>query len=164
MQTPLQLDIWLQSYKDFFNAKNNIKQRNWNTIFANISKPLSPTSDSFLLIMSHLLNASFHVFLHMISAQYLQVKTFAKFVVQVKLCNVCRKFNQASQCQLSRAFMKTYQMCVYLYWCKKVFCKHFFFNMFYIIPELYDLRHSSNHQFSDVPMTWALEKEITHWN
>ena len=27
MQTPLQLDIWLQSYKEFDNAKNNIKQR-----------------------------------------------------------------------------------------------------------------------------------------
>ena len=54
MQTPLQLDIWLQSYEEFVNGKNNIKQRNWNTVFANISKPLSPTSDSFLLIMSHM--------------------------------------------------------------------------------------------------------------
>ena len=51
MQTPLQLDIWLQSYEEFVNAKNNIKERNWNTVFANISKPISPTSDSFLLIM-----------------------------------------------------------------------------------------------------------------
>ena len=44
MQTPLQLDIWLQSYEGFDNAKNNIKQRNLNTVFANISKTTSPTS------------------------------------------------------------------------------------------------------------------------
>ena len=30
MQTPLQLDIWLQSYEEFVNAKNNIKHRNLN--------------------------------------------------------------------------------------------------------------------------------------
>ena len=54
MQTPLQLDIWLQSYEGFGNAKNNIMQRNLNTVFANISKTTSPTSDSFLLIMSQL--------------------------------------------------------------------------------------------------------------
>ena len=44
MQIPLQLDIWLQSYEGFVNAKNNIKQRNLNTVFANISKTASPTS------------------------------------------------------------------------------------------------------------------------
>ena len=47
--------IWLQSCEGFINnAKNNIKQRNLNTVFANISKKTSPTSDSFLLIMSHI--------------------------------------------------------------------------------------------------------------
>ena len=56
MQTPLQLDIWLQSYEWFINGKNNIKQRNLNTVFANISKTTSPTSDSFLLIMSPILS------------------------------------------------------------------------------------------------------------
>ena len=56
MQTPLQLDIWLQSYEEFVNAKNKVKQRNWNTVFANISKPISPTSDSFLL--DHVINVS----------------------------------------------------------------------------------------------------------
>ena len=30
MQTPLKLDIWVQSYEDFVNAKNNIKQKNLN--------------------------------------------------------------------------------------------------------------------------------------
>ena len=55
MQTPLQLDIWLQSYEGFVNAKNNIKQGNLNTVFANISKTTLPTSDSFLLIMSHMM-------------------------------------------------------------------------------------------------------------
>ena len=54
MQTPLQLDIWLQSYKGFYNAKYNMKQRNLNTVFASISKTTFPTSDSFLLIMSHI--------------------------------------------------------------------------------------------------------------
>ena len=53
MQTPLQLDIWFQSYEGFDNAKDTIKQRNMNTVFANISKTW-PTSDSFLLIMSHI--------------------------------------------------------------------------------------------------------------
>ena len=54
MQTPLQLDIWLQSYEEFVNAKNYIKQRKLNTAFANISKPILPTSDPFLLIMWHI--------------------------------------------------------------------------------------------------------------
>ena len=44
-----------KSYDTFINAKNNIKQRNLNTtFFANISKTISPTSDSFPLIMSHI--------------------------------------------------------------------------------------------------------------
>ena len=38
MQTPLQLDIWSQSYEGFDNAKNKITQRDLNTVFANISK------------------------------------------------------------------------------------------------------------------------------
>ena len=54
MQTLLQLDVCLQSYEGFYNAKNSMKQRNLNTVFANISKTTSPTSDSFLLIMSHM--------------------------------------------------------------------------------------------------------------
>ena len=53
MQTPLRLDIRLQSYEEFDNAKNNMKQRNLNPVYANISKTTSPTSP-FLLIMSHL--------------------------------------------------------------------------------------------------------------
>ena len=51
MQAPLQMDILLQSYEGIVNAKNNVKQRNLNTSFANISKTASPTSNSFLLIM-----------------------------------------------------------------------------------------------------------------
>ena len=54
MQTPLQLDIRLQSYEEFDNAKNNIKQKEFEPCFANISRTTSPTSDSFLLIMSHI--------------------------------------------------------------------------------------------------------------
>ena len=53
-QTPLQLDILLHSYDGFDNAKNNMKQRYFNTVFANISKTTFPTSDPFLLIMSHI--------------------------------------------------------------------------------------------------------------
>ena len=56
MQTSLQLDIWLQSYKGFVHSTNRIKQRNLNNVFTNISKTTSSTSDSFLLIMSHTLN------------------------------------------------------------------------------------------------------------
>ena len=51
---PERLDIWLQSYDKFVKAKNIIKQRNLNTVFTNISKTIWPTSDSFLLIMSHM--------------------------------------------------------------------------------------------------------------
>ena len=54
MQTPLQLYIWLQSYEEFVNAKNNINQRNLITVFGNISKTTWPTSDPFLFIMSHI--------------------------------------------------------------------------------------------------------------
>ena len=52
MQTPFQLDIWLQSYAGFDNAENNIKQRNLNPVFANISKTTSPISNSFLSQMT----------------------------------------------------------------------------------------------------------------
>ena len=54
MQAPLKLDIWLQSYEQFIKAENNIKQKNLNSFFANISKTLSATSDSFPLIMSQM--------------------------------------------------------------------------------------------------------------
>ena len=43
---PLQLDIWLQSYEGFDNAKNNMKQKHLNTVFVNISKTASPTHSS----------------------------------------------------------------------------------------------------------------------
>ena len=55
-KTPLQLDIWIQSYEGFVNAKNNIKQRNLNTVFANISKRRLLESDSLPVIMSHIAN------------------------------------------------------------------------------------------------------------
>ena len=43
---PLQLDIWLQSYDGFDKANNIMKQRNLNTVLANISKTTSPTHSS----------------------------------------------------------------------------------------------------------------------
>ena len=51
---PITIGYLVTDYEEFFNAKNNIKQRNLNTIFANISKTIWPTSDSFLLIMPHI--------------------------------------------------------------------------------------------------------------
>ena len=33
MQTPLQLDNWLQSYEEFVNAKNNIKTKEFEHCF-----------------------------------------------------------------------------------------------------------------------------------
>ena len=38
MQAALQLDFCLQSYEEFVNAKNNIKQRNLNTCFCQYLK------------------------------------------------------------------------------------------------------------------------------
>ena len=63
IQIPVQLDIWVQSYEGFDNGKNNIKQRNLNSVLANISKTTLPTSDSFLLIMSHICKYTHVVYL-----------------------------------------------------------------------------------------------------
>ena len=38
---PITINIWLQSYKEFVNAQNNIKHRILNIILANISKTIS---------------------------------------------------------------------------------------------------------------------------
>ena len=52
---PITIEYLVTEFNErFVNAKNNIKQRNLNTVFANISKKTLPTSDSFLLIMSHI--------------------------------------------------------------------------------------------------------------
>ena len=54
---PIQIGYLVTEFDEGFdNAKNNIQQRNLNTVFANISKITWPTSDSFLLIMSNLFN------------------------------------------------------------------------------------------------------------
>ena len=42
MQTPFKWDIWLQSYEEFVNAKNKIKQKDLNTVLATISRPIFP--------------------------------------------------------------------------------------------------------------------------
>ena len=52
MQILLKFYIWLQSYEQFRNTQNNIKQKDLNSFFADISKTISATSDSFPLIMS----------------------------------------------------------------------------------------------------------------
>ena len=53
MQPPLKLDVWLQSYEEYINAKNNIKQKILNTVFANISKTIS---DIRLIPLDHVTN------------------------------------------------------------------------------------------------------------
>ena len=52
----LQLNIWLQSYKEFVNAKNNIKQRNLNTVFAQKKQKLIAMLcySSYLRACSHM--------------------------------------------------------------------------------------------------------------
>ena len=62
MQTPLKLDTWLQSYEEFVKAKNNIKQKNLKMFFANISETISPTSDSFPLIMCRIFVRNIYCF------------------------------------------------------------------------------------------------------
>ena len=54
MQTLSELEVWLQSYEQFISTKSNIKQKNLNSFFANISETIFATSDSFPLIMSHI--------------------------------------------------------------------------------------------------------------
>ena len=53
MKTPLESDIWLQSYKQFIKAENNKKQKNFNSFLADIFNTIFVTSDSFPLIMSN---------------------------------------------------------------------------------------------------------------
>ena len=47
MQTPLKLDIWLQSYEKYLNAKNNIKNL---TLFLPMSRKQDPTHFTFVKI------------------------------------------------------------------------------------------------------------------
>ena len=48
------------SYEGFVNGKKpNIKQKNLNTVFANIAKTISLTSDSFLVIISQIIKLEF---------------------------------------------------------------------------------------------------------
>ena len=43
MHTPLELDIWLQTYEQFIKAENTMKQKDFKSFFANISKIISAT-------------------------------------------------------------------------------------------------------------------------
>ena len=54
IQLPSQSDIWFWRYEQFFNFKNNVKDKNLLPLLACNSKSIFPTSDSFPLIMSHL--------------------------------------------------------------------------------------------------------------
>ena len=55
IHTPLQSDIWSKRYEQFFEFQNNVKQRNMSSVLAYNSKSILATSDSFPLIMSHIL-------------------------------------------------------------------------------------------------------------
>ena len=52
--TPLSSNLKMLCYEQFVSTENNIKQMNLNSFFANISKTIYATSDSFPLIMSHI--------------------------------------------------------------------------------------------------------------
>ena len=54
IHTPLQSDIWFKRYEQFFEFQNNVKHRNMSSVLAYNSKWILATSDSFLLIMSHM--------------------------------------------------------------------------------------------------------------
>ena len=54
IQTLSQSEIWLQRYGHFFEFKNNVKQKNLSPLLACNSKSIFSTSDSFPLIMSHI--------------------------------------------------------------------------------------------------------------
>ena len=64
IQTPSQLNIWLQSYEQFFKVKNNVKHKNLSPLLACNSKSIFPTSDSFSLIMSHMYIARIQQYLN----------------------------------------------------------------------------------------------------
>ena len=51
MQTPLQLDIWLQSYEGFHNVKNNMKQKEFEHCFCRYLKNNIP--DIRLIPLDH---------------------------------------------------------------------------------------------------------------
>ena len=54
IQIPFQSDTWFQRYGQLFNFKNNVKHKNLSPVLAYNSKSIFRTSDSLLLIMSHL--------------------------------------------------------------------------------------------------------------
>ena len=52
---PIEIGYLVNELRDqFIKAENNIKQKNLNYFFANVSKNISPTSHSLSLIMSHI--------------------------------------------------------------------------------------------------------------
>ena len=61
IQTPSQLDTWLQRYEQFFKFKNNVKHKNLSPLSACNSKSIFPISDSFPLIISHTKTRSEHL-------------------------------------------------------------------------------------------------------
>ena len=65
----------------FINAKKQYKQKNLNTVFANISKTISPTSDSFFLIMLHMKVS----YTKCVTLQNFDLKDHLILVIQMKL-------------------------------------------------------------------------------
>jgi len=65
IQTPSLLVVWFQRYNNSCNFKNNEKHKNFLPLLPCNSKSIFPTSDSFPLIMSHIVicstkHTSFH--------------------------------------------------------------------------------------------------------
>ena len=74
--------------------QNNMKQKNWNTVFA-ISKTISPTSDSFLLIMSHYVLNPTHL-------RYQSIVKLICFILVIPVPSLDRRledFARKRQCQ-----------------------------------------------------------------
>ena len=70
IHTPLQSDIWFKRYEQFFEFQNNVKHRNMTSVLGYNSKSILATSDSFLLIMSHIVIVTIPIYLF----------TFAKLI------------------------------------------------------------------------------------
>ena len=61
IHTPLQSDIWCKRYEQFLEFQNNVTHRNMSSVLSSAynSKSILATSDSFPLIMSHIISAAF---------------------------------------------------------------------------------------------------------
>ena len=84
IQTPPQSDIWLQRYEQFFKLKNNIKCKNLSSLLSCNSKSIFLTSDSFPLIMSHIVGTNWPIAMGLLWKAALQMNyTIAQKIVNL---------------------------------------------------------------------------------